>query len=94
MSGPNFTSILWDRDDDPTGNVRHIARHNLMKEDVEHVFEHPMGTDTSRSWPHRPVVFGATRSGRYIMVAYDVIDSSTAYPVTAFDVARPKRRRT
>lgn len=93
MSGPNFTTILWDRDDDPKGNVRHIARHHLTQEDVEDVFDNPTGTDTSRALPHRPVIFGETRRGRYIMVAYDVIDASTAYPVTAYDVPRPKRRR-
>jgi uncharacterized DUF497 family protein len=94
MSGLNFTSILWDRDDDPKGNVQHIAtKHALTKEDVEDVFDHPTGADTSRSWPHRPVVFGETRRGRHIMVAYDVIDASTVRPVTAFDVPKPKRKR-
>lgn len=92
MSGLNFTSILWDRDDDPDGNVQHIARHNLTMEDVEAVFDNPTGTDTSRS-SGRPVVFGDTGNGRYIMVTYEMIDASTIYPITAFDVARPKRKR-
>ncbi|MBA3832286.1 MAG: BrnT family toxin [Chthoniobacterales bacterium] len=92
MSGLNFTSILWDRDDDPRGNVQHIARHNLTMEEVEAVFQNPGGTDISRS-SGRPVVFGDTGTGRYIMVAYDVIDSTTAYPITAYEVRRPKRKR-
>ncbi len=92
MSGLNFTSILWDREDDPRGNVQHIAEHNLTMDDVEYVFENPKGTDTSRS-SGRPVVFGDTRAGRYIMVAYDVIDSTTAHPITAYEVPRPKRKR-
>ena len=93
MSGLNFISIFWDRDDDSNGNVQHIARHNLTKEDVEDVFEDPTGTNTSRS-SGRPVVFGETRNGRYIMVVYEAVDDSTVYPVTAFDVPRPKRKRT
>jgi uncharacterized DUF497 family protein len=92
MSGLNFNSILWDQEDDPRGNVQHIARHNLTMEDVEDAFQNPKGIGTSRS-SGRPVVFGETRTGRYIMVAYDVIDASTVYPVTAYDVSRPKRKR-
>jgi uncharacterized DUF497 family protein len=92
MSGLNFTSICWDRDDDTNGNVQHIARHNLTKEDVEHVFDHPTGTDTSRS-SGLPVVFGETRNGRYIMIAYKVIDASTVRPITAYDVPKPGRQR-
>ena len=87
-----FDSILWDRDDDPFGNVRHIARHNLTKPEVENAFQTHAGTDTSRS-TGRPVIFGETGTGRYIMVPYDVIDASTVYPITAYDVPRPRKRR-
>jgi hypothetical protein len=90
MSRLNFNSILWDRDDDAGGNVQHIAAHNLTKEEVEHVFENPTGTDTSRS-SGRPVVFGETGTGRYIMVVYEVVDASTVYPITAYEVPRRKR---
>lgn len=86
----NFDSILWDRDDDPRGNVQHIARHGLTREDVEDVFDNPTGTDISRS-SGRPVVFGDTRTGRHIIVVYEEIDASTVYPITAFDVPRRKR---
>ena len=86
-----FDSILWDRDEDPQGNVQHIAQHGLTKEDVEDVFQKPTGHDTSRS-SGRPVVFGSTRTGRHIMVAYIVIDASTVRPITAFDVPKRKRR--
>lgn len=92
MSGSNFTSILWDREDDPRGNARHIARHHLTMDEVEDVFQNPTGTDTSRS-SGRPVIFGETRTGRYVMVAYEAIDDFTAYPITAYEVPRPKRRR-
>jgi uncharacterized DUF497 family protein len=88
----SFDSILWDRDEDPKGNVQHIAQHNLTKEDVEDVFEKPSGTGISRS-SGRPVVFGETRNGRYIMVVYGVIDASTVRPITAYEVPRPRQKR-
>jgi hypothetical protein len=37
------------------------------------------------------LVFGDTRTGRYLMVVYEEIDADTVYPVTAYDV--PRRRR-
>jgi uncharacterized DUF497 family protein len=87
-----FDSILWDREDDPFGNVQHVAQHRMTKEEVEDIFQNPIGMDTSRS-SGRPVVFGETRTGRYITVAYDVVDASTVYPITAYDVQRPRIRR-
>ena len=33
----SFFSILWDSEDDPEGNVAHIAEHGLSVEDVEAV---------------------------------------------------------
>ena len=29
-----YTTIIWDSDDDPDGNVQHIAEHDLTKEEV------------------------------------------------------------
>ena len=87
MSGLNFTSILWDRDDDPAGNVQHIAAHNLTKEDVEEVLESSVDTDISRS-SGRPMAFGETPAGLYILVVYEEVDDSTVYPITAYEVPR------
>jgi uncharacterized DUF497 family protein len=92
VSRSNISSIVWDAADDPRGNVQHIAEHNLTMEDVEYVLENPTSTDTSRS-SARPIIFGDTRAGRYIMVVYEMIDSTTAYPITAYEVRRPKRKR-
>ena len=30
----SYTSILWDSEDDPDGNVQHIAEHGLEIDDV------------------------------------------------------------
>jgi len=87
MSGLNFTSIIWDRDDDPRGNIRHIARKGITKEEVEEVLQNPTDMDTSWS-SGRPVVFGDTGAGRHLMVVYEMIDADTFYPITAYDVPR------
>jgi len=83
-------SILWDRDDDPEGNVQHCAKHGVTKEEVEDVLENPSDEDRSRS-SGRPVVFGDTSKGRHLMVVYEQIDADTVYPVTAYDVSRRRR---
>ena len=58
-------------------------------EEVEEVFQNVSDADISRT-SGRPVVFGDTHTGRHLMVVFEVIDESTAYPVTAYEV--PKRR--
>ncbi len=85
-----FSSIVWDRDDDPNGNVKHIAKHSVTKDEVEEVLQNPTDTDVSRS-SGRPVVFGATCTGRHLIVVYEQVDAETVYPITAYDV--PKRKR-
>ena len=44
-----FTSILWDLDDDPDGNVQHRADHGVTKEEVEEVLLNATDADISRS---------------------------------------------
>lgn len=90
MSGLNFTLIIWDRHDDPQGNVQHIARHNVTLEEVEDVLRNPTDMDTSRS-SGRPVVFGDTGAGRHLIIVYEMIDDATVYPITAYDVPRRER---
>ena len=89
MSLLNFTLIIWDPDDDPRGNVRHIARHKVSKEEVEEVLQYPMDMDKSRS-SGNPVVFGDTGAGRHLIVVYEMLDAVTVRPITAYDVPRRK----
>ena len=53
-----YSTAIWDLDDDPEGNVQHIAEHGITKEEVEEVLENPDGIEASRS-SGRPV---ATRT--------------------------------
>jgi hypothetical protein len=57
-------SVWWDLDDEPEGNVRHIAEHGLTKEEVEEVLGNPANlTDESQS-SGRPATFGWTATGK------------------------------
>jgi uncharacterized DUF497 family protein len=82
-----FSSILWDLDDDPEGNVQHIAQHGITPDEVEEVLQNATDADVSQS-SGRPIVFGDTGTGRHIAVVYEEIDADTVYPVTAFEVPR------
>jgi hypothetical protein len=80
--------IIWDLDDDEEGNVQHIGDDGIGKDDVAHVFDHPVGFDTSDA-SGLPMVFGFTIDDRYIAVIYEQIDKDRVYPVTAFEVPEP-----
>ena len=80
-----YMTIIWDLDDDPAGNVQHIAEHDLTKEEVEEVLADPERRGTSRS-SGLPLVFGTTSTGRFIAVIFQEIDADTAKPVTAYDI--------
>src|SRR5262245_41586675 len=75
--------FIWNNE--PGGNVEHIAEHGLTPEDVEAVICNPLEKTTSRS-SGRPVVTGYTPDGRLILVVYEEIDDVTVYPVTAYEV--------
>jgi hypothetical protein len=69
-----YNAHVWDLEDDPDGNLRHIAEHGFTQEDVEDVlFGVDSKTTRSRS-TQRPVTFGYTSSGEYIGVVWEHID--------------------
>ena len=78
-----YFEVIWN--EEPGGNLEHIAEHDLTPEDVEEVIFNPVDRDTSRT-SGLPIVFGFTPDGRYILVVYEQIDAITVYPVTAYDV--------
>ena len=71
----------------PGGNAEHVADHGLDVDEVEHVLSHPLRHDISRG-SGRPMIFGYTPSGEYILVVYEELDADTVYPLTAFPVER------
>ena len=80
-----YSEAIWDLDDDPNGNVQHIAAHDITKQEVEEVLQYPIGIETSRSSGH-PIAFGDTSTGLLIAVVYEEIDEDTVYPITAYEV--------
>ncbi|MGA2798704.1 MAG: DUF4258 domain-containing protein [Thermoguttaceae bacterium] len=83
-----FVQVIWDDDDQPDGNIQHIAEHGLTIEDVEHVLENPTVEGLSGS-TKRPCCFGFTLAGDFIIVVYEQVDDETIYPITAYEVPEP-----
>ena len=80
-----FLQIVWDLEGDSNGNVQHIRRHRLTREEIEDVLINPDGEEFSHS-SNQPIAFGHTRYGELIAVVFEQIDEDTVYPITAFRV--------
>lgn len=84
-----FDFIEWDDEDDPRGNVQHIALNGLVPDEVEDVlYDSTARDDVSRS-TGKPIRFGWTSTDRFIAVVYVVRGDPgfrVAYPVTAYDI--------
>lgn len=83
MPGILDFDFIWD--EEPGGNVDHIAEHGLTPEDVIHAFHHVERYTTSRS-SGRPALIGETPDGELIFVAYTRIDEMTVYVDTAYRI--------
>jgi uncharacterized DUF497 family protein len=83
--------IIWDLEDDPTGNVRHIAEHDITVEEVEEVLYDRHSQTTFSTSSRRPITFGWTAEGRYLAVVWESIedDPLIAYPITAYPAPEP-----
>ena len=81
-----ITQIMWDLDDDPDGNVEHIAEHGITIAEVEEVLYAADEVVASQS-SGRPITFGETSTGKYIAVVFDIVDEAplAVYPVTAYE---------
>ena len=77
--------ILWDLEDDPDGNVQHLADHGVSREEFEEIIFHPHAFDRSRS-TGRHIAIGETSTGRTLIVVFDELDDSTIYPITAYEL--------
>ena len=86
----DFT-IQWDAEDDPRGNVQHIARHGVTMAEVEDVLGDPDDSGTISDSGGRPITFGRTRDGRCLAIVWETAseDPATIYPITAYPV-RPR----
>ena len=80
-----FDAVIWDRDDDPHGNVHHCTKSGLTKEEIEAVFLNGTDADVSPS-SGRPVVFGDTETGKRLMLVYELVNKYTIYPIVAYEI--------
>ena len=83
--------VAWDDDDDPDGNVAHIAPHGLTPDEVEDVLLNPTSSRGFSRSSGLPTRFGHTRTGRYVVVIFseESDDPRVVRPVTAYDVPEP-----
>jgi hypothetical protein len=79
--------VAWDDEDDPRGNVQHIAEHDLTVAEVESVLLDPRNPETASRSSGRPIVFGWTDTDRFIAVIYEWVSRNppAIYPVTAYE---------
>jgi hypothetical protein len=79
---------IWD--EEPGGNVEHIAEHGLTPEEVEDVLLDDTIPANFSDSTGRPCKFGHTSTGKHIIVVWDEIpDTEMIYPVTAYEVPEP-----
>ena len=79
------TVAQWD-----SWNVEHILGHGVTPEEVEEVLANESSRVVENSSPSsdRPAIFGYTKAGRPLVIAYDVLDDDVprrVYPVTAYE---------
>jgi len=87
--------IIWDLDDDPAGNVAHIAEHGLCPSEVEDVLSDLGNATTASESSGQPISFGWTSTGKYIAVVWERVDKDplVIYPITAYCIPVPRVRR-
>lgn len=87
--------VIWDLEDEPQGNVQHIAEHDVTPEEVEEVLNDRESRTVYSASSGRPITFGWTSAGRHLAVVWEVADEEplTAYPVTAYPTPEPGEGR-
>ena len=87
--------ILWDLEDDPDGNVQHIAEHGVTVGEVEAVLRDPRSRSGRSRRSGRPQVFGWTSTDKFITVIFEEVsgDPRMIYPITAYEVPPPQGRQ-
>lgn len=89
--------IIWDSEDDPQGNYWHIVidGHGVTQEETDEVIRnYHVEAVPSRS-SGQSITFGWASTGKYLAVVFEHVqdDPVTVYPLTAYPVAPPRKRR-
>ena len=85
--------IYWDLEDEPNGNVQHIAEHDISIEEFEEVVLNPGNAVVESRSSDNLITFGHTSTGKHIAAVWELVsdDPRAIRPVTAFET--PPRRR-
>jgi uncharacterized DUF497 family protein len=84
---PSICHLIWD-----TWNVAHIARHNVIPEEVEEVC-HGRAFFSENTYKGRLRVIGPNAAGRVLTVILAPEGEGMYYPVTARTASRKERQR-
>ena len=71
-------------------NIEHIARHNVLPEEVKEVIEGKILLLEAKL--SRIMVIGKTKAGRYLAVILENVRGNIYFPVTARDADRKERK--
>ena len=102
MEAPAVAAIEFERDDprEPSGNTRHVARHDVSRAEAEQALTDPYGFDApaySTATEERYAYIGATDTGWVLFVVYTERDARlriiTAYPAEDEEADEYYRRR-
>ena len=87
--------IIWDLEDDPDGNVQHLAEHDVTIEEAEEVLLNPGNIKTTSRTTGNPMTFGWTSTRKHLAVVWQHVqdDPLTVYPLTAYPAPPPRRKR-
>ena len=64
--------------------IEHLDEHGITPTEFEEVVCDPVKTSNSRT-TGRPVAFGYTSNGKYLICVYEFVDDDTILPVTAYE---------
>ncbi len=79
--------IAWDDEDDPSGNVQHLAQNGVSMEEFELILtDYDSRRGRSRS-SGRNTAWGGLPDGREIVIVYDIESTNPLVirPVTAYE---------
>lgn len=75
-----FYSFVWN------GSIEeYLAQHGVTPDEFEEVVCDPDEVAQSQS-SGRPIAFGETSTGKYLVCVYEFLDESAVLPVTAYEV--------
>src|SRR5229473_5445788 len=89
----NDVQILWDLEDDPDGNVQHIAANGVTVEEYVDVLSGNYERALISRASGRPITFGWTSTGKHIAVVWDEIQPEDPLIIRPSRRSKPRPRR-